>query len=367
MSLRVGIVGAGLIGRRRAEVIQQDAHSELVMVADVDGGRASSLAQELDCAATTEWRDLVSHDTVDAVVVSTFNKFLAPIAIAAAGQGKHVLCEKPLGRTARDAAEVAEAAQRAGVKLKVGFNLRFHPALREAHDLCERGVIGQPLYIRAAYGHGGRPGYEREWRGDPDLAGGGELLDQGVHVADLCRWFLGEFHHVAGTIARGFWDIDPLEDNAFAMLSAESGSVALFHTSWMQWKNRFHFEVIGRDGYLTVQGLGGSYGTEELTIGRRRAEGGAPMEEKKAFDGPDESWQDEWREFVQSIRENREPMSNGRDGVRTMQLIQAIYDASATRSVVSLPVEGGHPVLVGATPGQATPGQATPSQTQVDR
>jgi predicted dehydrogenase len=336
MTLRVGVVGAGYIGRRRAEIIARDADTRLIAICDVDTVRVATVAGEFNADATSDWRSLVNRDDVDVVVVSTFNKFLAPIAIAALEAGKHVLCEKPPGTSAAQAEQLAQTATRAGRKLKVGFNLRFHPGIRRAHDVCSAGDIGRVLYARVAYGHGGRPGYEQEWRGDADLAGGGELLDQGVHVADLCRWFLGEFDFAAGVAARGFWNIGQLEDNAFAMLWAEGGAVATFHTSWMQWKNRFLMEIIGTDGYVSVDGLGGSYGPERLIVGRRAAAGGPPAEQTIAFEGPDLSWRDEWTEFVEAIQTNREPMSNGEDAVRTMHVIQAIYNASSARAVIPL-------------------------------
>ena len=186
--------------------------------------------------------------------------------------------------------------------LKTGFNHRHHPAVWRAHELCNEGAIGPLMFIRAVYGHGGRPGYDKEWRADADLCGGGELLDQGVHIVDLCRWFLGDFteclcrdwdlllgprllchptaREAAGSRSAG------LEDNAFALLRTAAGQTAQFHTSWTQWKNRFSFEVYGRDGYLRIEGLGGSYGPETLTIGRRRPEGGAPLEETVRVSGP---------------------------------------------------------------------------------
>lgn len=334
MTLRVGVVGAGLIGRRRAETVAGDPESRLVVVADVDGERAKGVAQELGCDATTEWERVVVRDDVDAVVVSTVNKFLMPIAIGAAERGKHVLCEKPLGRSAEEAEKIVQAVDRAGVTLKVGFTLRFHPAVRAAQRRCADGAIGKLLYVRAVYGHGGRPGYERDWRGDAYLAGGGELLDQGVHVVDLCRWFLGEFERAQGVVQRGFWDVAPLEDNGFAILSAADGRVATFHASWTQWKNRFLFEVIGTEGYVTVEGLGGSYGPEQLIVGQRRPGGGVPLEERTLFEEPDVSWRDEWREFADAVREGREPLSGGRDALRTMRLIQAIYDADQHGTVI---------------------------------
>jgi predicted dehydrogenase len=232
---------------------------------------------------------------------------------------------------------MVDAAERVNRVLKVGFNHRYHPGLRQAHEMAQFGKIGPLLSIRAAYGHGGRPGYDKEWRGNPDLAGGGELLDQGVHVVDLCRWFLGNFVQASGMLGTWFWKVAPLEDNGFALLRTATGQIATIHTSWTQWKNLFRFEVFGRDGYLMVNGLGGSYGMETLTLGRRRPESGPPLEETWEFSGPDISWEAEWQEFKAAIREERQPLGNGHDGYQAAQIIDAIYESAGTGRVVDIP------------------------------
>ena len=331
----VGIVGCGLIGQRRAAVIRGMSQGELVIVADVDDGRAKSLAREMDCKATTDWREVVARDDVEVVVVSTTNNWLAPITTAALQSGKHVLCEKPPGRNPEEARQMVEAAQASGKKLKIGFNHRHHAAVWKAKELFDQGRIGELLFIRCRYGHGGRPGYENEWRADPEVSGGGELLDQGIHVIDLFHWFLGDFQEAFGYAGTWFWNM-PVEDNAFALFRTAGGQVASLHTSWTQWKNLFSFEVFGRDGYLIVEGLGGSYGPERLRVGRRKTEGGPPEEEVFEFPGPDISWEAEWREFVSAIQENREPLANGYDGWQAMRMVHAVYESARTGRVVRL-------------------------------
>ena len=349
--MKVGIVGCGLMGRRRASVVHQSQGDELVIVADIDESRARGLATEMDCWATTDWQEVVTRDDIEIVIVSTPNKFLMPVTVAALEHGKHVLCEKPLGRNHNEAQRMVEAARCGGSVLKTGFNHRHHPAIWKAHELYTQGSIGPVMFLRAVYGHGGRPGYDKEWRAAPDLAGGGELLDQGIHIIDLFRWFMGDFAEAFGSIATHFWDLGyfrsesergggpvhrQLEDNAFILLRTADGRVAHGHTSWTQWKNRFSFEVFGRDGYLCVNGLGGSYGLEHLIWGKRRPESGPPIEEHFEFPDPDSSWNAEWSEFVTAIRELREPLANGRDGLEAMRLVDAIYESSRSGRMVYL-------------------------------
>jgi len=336
--MNIGIVGCGLIGNRRARVAQA-AGDKVLLVADINADRARETATALGTAWTDDGQAVTSHPQIEAIVVSTVNKSLLPITAAALQSGKHVLCEKPLGRNAQEAKKMVGAAQTHNRVLKVGFNHRHHPGLWQAHDLAQAGAIGPLMSIRAVYGHGGRPGYDQEWRGNPDLAGGGELLDQGVHIVDLCRWFLGEITQVSGMLGTWFWKVAPLEDNGFALLRTAHGQIATLHTSWTQWKNLFRFEIFGRDGFLIVEGLGGSYGLERLTLGQRRPESGPPDEQTWEYPGPDVSWQAEWQEFTSAIREQRQPLGNGHDGYQAARIVDAIYESSRTGQVVGLKVE----------------------------
>jgi predicted dehydrogenase len=327
LTLGVAVVGAGLVGSRRAACAADQ--SRLEVVADVDEARASELARRHGARHTTQWEAVITDPAVDVVAVCTSNKFLAPITIAALRAGKHVLCEKPMGRNAAEAAEIAAAAHAARGVLKVGFTLRFHPAIRQAHDLCAQGEFGPLYFIHAIYGHGGRPGYEQEWRGNPELAGGGELLDQGVHLLDLSRWFLGDLNVVAAITPRWHWEVAPLEDNAFVLLRGLGGQVASLHTSWTMWKNRFSFEVLGRDGYARIDGLGASYSVETLTVGRKRTVGGVPQETVTTFNEPDPSWEADWLDLIACIEQQRSPEVDADEGLAVMRLVDDVYYRAA--------------------------------------
>ncbi|HJT79433.1 MAG TPA: Gfo/Idh/MocA family oxidoreductase, partial [Gemmataceae bacterium] len=271
--MRVAIVGCGLIGHKRARAL---GDSRLVAVADTNRARAEQLAgQYPGCAASGDWQEVIARPDVNAVLVATTNQGLAPVTLAAIRHGKHVLVEKPAARSAAELAPVVEAARAGGVVAKVGFNKRFHPAFLKARELFETGELGPLLYVRGRYGHGGRIGYDREWRADPEMAGGGELLDQGVHLIDLARWFAGDYVDVQGHIATYFWDM-PVEDNGFLLLKTARGQAAWLHASCTEWKNLFCFEVFCRHGKLQIEGLGGSYGVERLTCYRMLPQMGPP-------------------------------------------------------------------------------------------
>jgi predicted dehydrogenase len=334
--LGVAVVGCGLIGHRRARIALAHARTTLRLAVD----RAPEAARALvsaDCTAGIEWRDVLDREDVEIVVVATPNGLLAEIAIAALGAGKHVLMEKPMGRNLTEARSIHAAAARSGRVLQVGFNHRFHPAIRRAAELMRGGAVGRLITFRARYGHGGRPGLEQEWRSDAAQAGGGELIDQGVHLADLLHWMAGMPATAFAQLQTAVWGIEPLEDNAYGLLRFADGAVAQLHVSMTQWKNLFSLEVHGETGALVVDGLGGSYGVERLIRVERALAGGPPAVHEERFEGEDDSWAREWEAFLARI--DGAPASRAAgpdDGLAAMQIIDALYRAARAGTPVPL-------------------------------
>jgi predicted dehydrogenase len=326
--INVAVVGAGRFGTRRAMAIAANSQSEIRVVADHVQETAKNLAATVGCSYSTNWEETVIRKDIDAVVVSTSTQFLSAVTHKALIAGKHVLCEKPFGRNADEVRPSVAEAEKRRLCLKVGYNHRYHPAIAKAHALLTEGMIGEVQFIRCLYGHGGRPGYEREWRTDPTLSGGGQLLDQGVHALDLFRWFLGEFREAKAYVATSYWPIEPAEDNVFALLRTDGGRVASLHASWTNWKNVFSFDVFGEKGFLSVSGLGGNYGPERLCLGERHAVGAKPEERWFDYQGPDRSLEEEWKDFVDCIVTGRQPPSSGEESLRTLQLAETIYKAA---------------------------------------
>lgn len=333
--MRVAIVGSGLQCRRRAPVLVGDASAELVAIASSSLSSAEAEASKWGCQASDRWQDVVARADIDAVLVCTPPDSHAPITIEAARAGKHVLCEKPLCRTVEEGEAMISACAEAGVVLKCGFNHRHHPAIWKAKELIGGGALGAPLWGRCAYGIGGRPGYEKEWRADPAIAAGGHLMEQGIHGVDLFRWFLGEVVEVSGLVSTSYWPTAPLEDNGFALLRTAAGQIASLHSSLTQWRNLFLFEVYCADRYIRVDGLGGGYGNERLAVGKR--DFFAPFsEDVTEYRGEDVSWREEWKEFVAAIEQHRPPVGDGRDGLEALRAVLAAYESSRTGRLVSL-------------------------------
>lgn len=329
--MKVAIVGAGRQGQRRLQAIQEVGNDDVVIVADTNGAAAEALARRAGCPWSGDWRAAVDA-LADAIVICTPPQAHAEIALPALRAGRHVLCEKPLAVTAAAAREMVTEAGRTGRVLKCGFNYRYHPAISRAQQSIRDGWLGRVMLLRSQHGTGGRPHFDREWRAQADQ-GGGILMDQGVHLLDLFRWLGGQFFRVVGCTATLYWPIAPVEDNAFAVLQGEDLQATL-HVSWTQWKNLFTLDIIGSQGSVSVEGLGGSYGSERLTY--RRVGGTERPQEVIEFRGPDRSFQNEWCEFTAAVNRGQEPSGSGHDGTEALALVEAIYRSSREGRAVDL-------------------------------
>jgi predicted dehydrogenase len=318
----VAIVGCGLVGQKRAKAL---GPARLLACVDIERDRAEALARATPGAsAGADWQTTVMRADIDLVIVATTNNALAEVTLGAVQAGKHVLVEKPAALNASALDEVIGAARAAGVLVRVGFNHRYHPALRKARELFDEGALGPMMYVRARYGHGGRPGYENEWRANPALSGGGELIDQGVHVIDLARWFLGDFTSVEGFAHTYFWPM-AVDDNAFLLLRTAGKQTAMLHVSCTEWKNLFSFEIYGCAAKLHIEGLGGSYGIERLSCYRMTPEMGPPETTIWEYPAADRSWELELGEFLDDIRLNRQPAASLHDAKAALRIVEAIY------------------------------------------
>jgi predicted dehydrogenase len=320
--MNIGIIGCGLIGCKRAKEI---GNNTIRWSVDSDPLKAESMAESFPSAKTSnDWHSVIEDDSVDAVFVATTHNFLAPITLAAVEAGKHVLVEKPAALNVGELEPIIKKVKQKGVCVKVGFNHRYHSAFIKAKEIVDSGELGPLMFIRARYGHGARIGYEKEWRAKPEISGGGELIDQGIHLIDLSRWFLGEFQEVYGFPATYYWKM-PVEDNAFLMLKTANGKVAWLHASWTEWKNLFSFEIYGEKGKLQIDGLGGSYGIERLTWYKMLPEMGPPQTTIWEYPFPDRSWRLEFEEFLNAITQKRVPLGNLYDAKAALEIVQRVY------------------------------------------
>ncbi len=320
--MNVGIIGCGIIGNKRAASL---GNNKLVAVADHNIKNAFNLALKYkDVKVFSDYKELLKED-IDIVIVATTNHVLSPIALDAINAGKHVLIEKPGAISYKEFDSLILAAKEKDVKVKIGYNKRYHLAISKAISMCKDGVLGELMFIRGRYGHGGRKGYDREWRADKSLSGGGELMDQGVHLIDLSMALLGDLSVVSGSTKTYFWDMN-VDDNAFLNLVNKEGKTAWLHVSCTEWKNTFSFEIYGKKGKLQIDGLGGSYGTEKLTYYKMSTEMGIPEVFVWEYHKPDESFKNEFIDFVHKIKHDLKPQSDLENSQKVLKIVDEIYN-----------------------------------------
>jgi len=323
---RVALIGCGLVGQKRLKLLPPGS---VTVACDLQLERAQKLAaQSPGCLATDSVDQTVASPNVDVVMIATVNASLAPLATQAVQQGKHVLIEKPGAIRVSELDALEAAASKTGALVRVGYNHRYHPACLKALEIFHRGVLGPMMFVRGRYGQGGRIGYDKEWRADPKLSGGGELIDQGVHLIDLAGIFLGEFTQVEGHTPTFFWDM-PVDDNAFLSLRNAEGKTAWLHASCTEWKNLFSLEIYGRVGKLHWEGLGGSYGPERLTYYRMLPQMGPPETTVWDFPQADESWKLEMTEFFEDIHLKRTPVPGLKEARAALVVVEKIYAKNA--------------------------------------
>jgi len=323
------IFGYGYMGQIRYRVLLKhpEVHSIIVVDPGLDPSTAGLDGVLLPATAKIPW------DRVDAAFVCTPNNVTADLCIEGLHRCGHVFCEKPPGRSWEDFCRIAEAAAAVpGHTLAFGFNHRLHPSVQAARALIGEGGLGDVLFIKGTYGKSGGARYRESWRNNREISGGGILLDQGIHMLDLFHLFVGSLTVVDVMLTDSFWGCG-VEDNAFVLLRSEQGVPTFLHSSAVLWKHTFRIEIGCRDGYLVASGLlsqTGSYGREQLLIGKRQFEDealalGNPREEIIHFDR-DESWDREVNEFIAAVKEGR-PATHGtlEDAQRVMQLIRDVY------------------------------------------
>jgi predicted dehydrogenase len=327
--LRVAIVGCGLIGGKRAAALRPQ--DEVVGATDPVAERADALVMRYGGRAYSGIDELLGLEP-EVVIVATTHDQLAPMAERALSAGAHVLVEKPAGLGTAEIERLIQAAQDTGRVAKVGFNHRFHPAVSDLVAEVRSGRHGDLMHLRARYGHGGRVGYDREWRTQPERSGGGELIDQGMHLLDLTHWIAGPLPLHCALLRTHFWDTE-VEDNAALILgegNQRAAPWAMLHVTWTEWKNTFSIEVYCRSGKLQVDGLVRSYGTQKLRIYRMRPELGPPDLEERTFPDEDVSWKAEWENLASAIAFGEPMLGSLQDAHYAWSRVQDAYRNSST-------------------------------------
>jgi predicted dehydrogenase len=331
--LKVGIAGYGVVGKRRRQFI--DLHPDLKTVAVCDRNFTGEGTLPDGVRFHSDYIQLLNED-LDILFVCLTNDIAPDVTIAGLEKGLHVFCEKPPGRDVADIARVVACEEKhLGLKLKYGFNHRYHDSVLEALKLMQSGEFGHVLNMRGVYGKSQfiSFGQKSDWRVERELSGGGILLDQGIHMVDLMRLFGGEFHEVHSIVSNDFWNRS-VEDNAYALMRSEKGVVAMLHSTATEWRHRFRLEVTLSKGAIILSGIlsgSKSYGAETMTVVWASDESaGDPREQTTRYNN-DPSWASEIAEFAEAVRGDK-PIVNGSstDALRTMELVYRIYCSDKT-------------------------------------
>lgn len=340
--LRLGLIGCGEIGDWRARAARAAVGVRLMVACDVAGARAEQLGRSHGAAWTSDWREVIANPDVDAVVVSTINDTHHEIGLHALRAGKHLVVEKPLARTPEECRQLVECARANDLRLMTGFNHRRFPSFARAKEMLAEGAVGKLVFVRARIGHSGGSEIESTWHLNRDVAGGGTLMDNGVHMLDLIRYYTGEVEAVHGVISSIRWagPETGIEDLAVATFRAAGGVAVALSSSWIEWPGYvIAVELYGTEGYLRAE-----YPPLKLTykprLGRARTDWFpvAQIQEKLySYRWPGiQGFRGDFEELAAAVRDRREPSPSGFDGLRAVEMAYGVYDSARSGREVSL-------------------------------
>lgn len=322
------VIGCGRMGRRRAKTVREHPDAELICVSDVEEKVSRKLAEEQKCDYYDDFEKAIMRKEVDCVIVCVPNKYHLLVARRVLEEGKHVFCEKPLARTPEEAIALVEAASKNGVFLKTGSNLRYFPSVQKARELLDQKALGELLFLRGWIGNSGDH-LKNSWFREPELSGGGTFLDNGCHLLDLTRWFLGEVVECKGSVATMYWDIEPLEDNGFGIFETFNHQSAFVQSSWTEWADYMYMEIYGVKGYLWIE--------NRNTLCRTML--GDRKRSRQLFDYsllPPSSYDVEFREYMAALQRGEQPLPSGFDGLRAVQMVHGVYESSKKGTSVKI-------------------------------
>ncbi len=321
MKFNIGIIGYGAVGKKRAQNLGKGN-----LLAIYDHNKSQVEKKNLNLYRSVG--EIFNDKRINLVIIATTHKYLADLTIRAIKSGKNVLVEKPGGINFKELLKIKFYSLKYKKFVKIGFNHRYHPSIIKAENILKKGNIGKILYIKGNYGHGGRLGYEKEWRFNKKISGGGELIDQGIHLIDLSSLFIGKFNRIQHNLKNYFWKSD-VEDNCFLILENKKKQVAFLQASCTEWKNKFNFEIYCQYGKLEISGLGRSYGIEKILFYKMKKKMGIPTLKSWVFnEKKDFSWNREISDFYKLILNKNFKLNQKKltENIENMKILNKIYN-----------------------------------------
>lgn len=320
--MKIAIIGAGLIGKKRAMSLPDGVNLEVVCNRSSEKGQ--QMAKEFNCRYESDWKKVVTDSSINVVFIATSHDSLTQIAVEAIKNGKHVLVEKPGARNSKEFEKIIKAYKKNPVVVMFGYNHRFHPSIQKAKEIIGSKKYGKVMFVRARYGHGARLGYEKEWRFQKEISGGGELIDQGPHLIDLVNYLVAPMNQVIGFTPTLFWKTKS-DDSAFFIMKNKKNQFAQLSVSCVEWKNIFSFEIMLKTAKIQIDGLGRSYGKEKLILYKMKPEMGPPDVEEFEFPDEDLSWKKENEIFFKRIKKGDCSPTTINDAYYVLKVIGKIY------------------------------------------
>lgn len=317
--LTFAVIGCGRMGQRRMQSIVDHPSTKLLYAVDVHKEYEERINDEFGCMFSTDYKKILSQTDVDCVIVSVQNIWHQKIVEYALTQNKHVWCEKPLARNPIEARHMVEIAKKSNVTLKTGANLRYFPSVKKAKELLDKKIIGETYYIRGWVGHSGW--VQDGWFADKDVAGGGTFLDNGSHMFDLTRWFLGEVKSCYGQIKKYHMTTNSVEDNGFGFFETIDGKIAVIQSSWTEWNGYMYMEIYGAMGYIYIDNRGKNCKTIH----------GNKQGKERVFDYStygQNSYKKEFDDYIRSLKNGENPQPSGHDGLRAVEMAWGVYESS---------------------------------------
>jgi len=329
--MNFGIIGFGLMGQQRLRALDTIGH-RVCAVYDPSSAQLAKLPHNAAIEVASSTDTLLANPEIEAVVIAVPHHITESSCVAAFQAGKHVFCEKPVGRTAEECRSILSAKPE-HLHLGVGFNYRHYPGVRQMKSAIDAGDLGAVTHMRFVLGHGGRPGYEKEWKTSRQLCGGGALFDPGIHAIDLIRFLMGEIEDASATLFRTFWETD-VEDNAFLNFQVRGSRHVQAHISTTEWKNRMAIDIFGTDGSIQLRGRSGFYGAQKVRYTRRWGWMQQPPVEETLTEYPreDKSFAEELRLFIDRVQRLAAPgLADSADAFKALQIVEGLYSKATDR------------------------------------
>lgn len=325
-NINIGIIGCGLIGKKRADIIKKIKNYNIKYCSDNNLNKLKYFKQQYNCKTFLKWKDLLKNTDIDILFICTTHNLLSKITESALKKNINVFCEKPGAVSIKEISKIKKLyIHKKNLSLYYGFNHLWHPAFIKLQELINknRNKIGSLMYAKASYGHGGRINYDKEWRFNKKISGGGELIDKGSHLINIGLYFMGDLRLLKSYLKKFYWKIKS-DDNSFLFLENKNKNIFFLHASCTEWKNKFIFEIIFKNAKFIIDGLGSSYGIEKLSYYQMKKKMGKPPLKVWTFSEKDKSWEKEINFFLKSVKKKK-PISNIDITHKTLKIISNAY------------------------------------------